>query len=167
MPELSFKDWVAQKAEEARSSERAQRRAEWLRAYEELKSQICEWLREDGGSQIQIDGEWIERNEMGLGIYRIEGLRITIGDSSVHLVPVSRNVIARIHPLGGGEYPGAGLVDITDGGTKHRLYRTIQDGTDVWYIVVDSWRPLESKRQDTAIPLTKESFEEILMDLMS
>ena len=90
-----------------------------------------------------------------------------IGDSSVHLVPVSRNVIARIHPPGGGEFPGAGLVDITSGGTKHRLYRTIQDGTDVWYIVVDTWRPLESKRRDTAIPLTKESFEEILMDLMS
>ncbi len=167
MPELSFKEWVEQKAEEARSSERAQRRDEWLRAYEGLKSRICQWLREDGGGHIQIDGEWIERNEQGLGIYKIEGLRITIGDSTVRVVPVSRNVIAHIHPRGGGEYLGEGLVEITGGGTKDRLYRTIQDGTDVWYIIVDTWRPLEGKQRDTAIPLTKESFEGILVDLMS
>jgi hypothetical protein len=37
MPELSFREWVEQKDEEARSSERAQRRAEWLRAYRQLK----------------------------------------------------------------------------------------------------------------------------------
>ncbi len=167
MSEVSFKEWVEQKAEEAHSSERAQRRAEWLRAYEGLKSRISQWLREDGGGRIQIDGEWIERNEQGLGIYKIEGLRITIGDSTVHVIPVSRNVIARIHPPGGGEYPGAGLVEITGGGMKHRLYRTVHDGTDVWYIIVDTWRPLEGNQRDTAIPLTKESFERILIDLMS
>ena len=93
MSEVSFKEWVEQKTEEARSSERAQRRAEWLHAYRELKESIQRWLRDVAGERIQFEDEWVQRNEMGLGIYDIDGFRIRIGDSLVRVVPVSRNVI--------------------------------------------------------------------------
>jgi hypothetical protein len=167
MPELSFKEWVEQKDEEARGSERGQRRAEWIQAYRRLRAQIEHWLREDGGERIQIDDEVVQRNERGLGIYNIDGFRIRIGDSSAHVVPVSRNVIARINPPGGGEFPGEGLVDITSGGRKYHLYRTVQDGTDVWYVVEEKQYPLRDRSRDTTTPLTREILQEILMDLMS
>jgi len=74
-------------------------------------------------------------------------------------VPIGRNVIARINPPEGGEFPGEGRVDITAEGRKYHLYRTIQDGRDVWYVVDEDRR--------TTTPLTRERLEEILMDLMS
>ncbi len=159
MPGLSFKEWVEQKYEEAHSSDKAQRRREWLQAYQALKDQILDWLREDGGDRILIESEWVRQNERALGAYNIEGFRVEIGDSSVHFVPVSRSVIARINPPGGGEYRGAGRVDVTDGARKYHLYRTIQDEVDVWYVVDED--------RHAVTPLTKKRLQEILMDLMS
>jgi hypothetical protein len=159
MPELSFKEWVEKKVEEDLLSEQGQRRTEWCRAYAGLKDQICRWLREDGDGKIRINSEWIERREEGLGAYTIEALRVDIGASSVNVVPVSRNVIAHINPPGGGEFRGEGRVDITDGARKYYLYRTIQDGTDVWYVV--------DERRHEVTPLTRERFQEIVIDLMS
>jgi hypothetical protein len=159
MPELSFKEWVEQKDEEARSSDKAQRRQEWLRAYQSLKNQIRQWLGEDGGDRIRFESEWIRQNERALGSYNIEGFRVEIGDSSVHFVPVSRTVIARINPPAGGEFRGAGRVDVTSGARSYRLYRTIQDGSDVWYVV-------DEDRHEVSL-LSRERLEEILMDLMS
>ncbi len=167
MPELSFKEWVVQKDEEARNNEQGQRRAEWLRAYRRLRDQIERWLKEEGGERIQIDDEVVQRNERGLGIYNIDGFRIRIGDEMAQVVPVSRNVIARINPPDGGELPGEGRVDITRGGSKYHLYRTIQDGEDVWYVVdEEQYRP-GRKRRDPDTPFTRERLQEILMDLMS
>jgi hypothetical protein len=76
-------------------------------------------------------------------------------------------MIARVNPPGGGEFPGEGRVDISGGGTKYRLYRTIQDGRDIWYVVDETPYLPGNKRRDTATPLTRECLEEILMDLMS
>jgi hypothetical protein len=166
MPEPSFRDWVEQKAKEA-GSERAERLAEWRRAYRQLRDQIERWLKEDGDGQIQVDDFAVMHNERGLGLYHIEGLWIRIGDSAVKVAPVSRNVIARINPPGGGELPGEGLVDISSGGTKYHLYRTIQDGKDVWYVVDEErYRP-GRKQRDPDMPFTRERLQEILMDLMS
>jgi hypothetical protein len=159
MPDLSFKEWVEQKDEEARSSEKVRRRQEWLQAYQSLKNRIREWLGEDGGDRIRFESEWIRQNERALGSYNIEGFRVEIGDSSVHFVPVSRNVIARINPPEGGEFRGAGRVDVTDGARKYHLYRTIQDQGDVWYVVDEDRR--------RATPLSKKRLQEILMDLMT
>jgi hypothetical protein len=167
MPGLNFKEWVEQKAEEARSSERAQRQSEWRQAYRRFRASIEQWLREDGGEQIVIDDEVVQRNERGLGIYNIDGFRIRIGDSSAHVVPVGRNVVARINPAGGGEFPGEGRVDMTGGGRKYHLYRTIQDGEDRWYIVDDGRHPFADKAREPDLPLTREHLQQILMDLMS
>lgn len=167
MPELSFREWVERKAEEAGSSDRALRQSEWKRAYNLLRSRIEGWLREEGGDRIAIEDEVVQRNERGMGIYNIHGLRIRIGDSLAHVVPVGRNVIARINPPGGGELPGAGRVDIIGGEKKYHLYRTIEDGEDRWYVVDPERHPLADRAREPDLPLTREHFERILMDLMS
>jgi hypothetical protein len=160
MPELTFRDWVEKKDEEAHSSERMQRQAEWLQAYGELKEQIRQWLREDGlKERIAIQSEWVQRRELGLGTYNVEGLRIEIGDSSVKIEPMGRSVIGSVNPPGGGEFRASGRVDIGNGVQKYVLYRTIQDGKDVWYAVDED--------RYAVTPFTRERLQEILMDLMS
>jgi hypothetical protein len=160
MPELSFKEWVAKKDEEAHSSERMQRQAEWLQAYGELTEKIRQWLREDGlNERISIQSEWIQRRELGLGTYNVEGLRIEIGDSSVKVEPISRHVVGYVNLPGGGEIRASGRVDIGNGVHEYVVYRTIQDGKDVWYAVDED--------RYSVTPFTKERLHEILMDLMS
>ena len=160
MPELSFKEWVEKMNEEARNNEQGQRRAEWLRAYGQLKDQITRWLREDGlEQQIQIHPERVQRRELGLGTYDLEGLQIEIGDESVKVEPISRNVIGYVNPPGGGEIRASGRVDLKSSAQKYVLYRTIQDGKDVWYAVDEG--------RYAVTPFTKERLQEILMDLMS
>jgi hypothetical protein len=159
MPELTFKEWVGKKNEEARNNEQGQRRAEWLRAYNELKERIRQWLREDGEEGIRVDGEWVRKREQSLGTYDVEGLRIEIGDESVKVEPIGRNVIGYVDLPGGGESKAVGRVDIKGGARKYVVYRTIQDGQDVWYAVDD-------ERYKVTL-LAKERLQEILMDLMS
>ncbi|MHB1558126.1 MAG: hypothetical protein ACYC61_11740 [Isosphaeraceae bacterium] len=166
MPELSFKEWVEQKAKEA-DSRHAARLKEWLGAYKKLRTQLERWLKEDGGEKIQIVDFAVMHNERGLGPYHIDGFWIHIGDDSVKVTPMGRNVIARLNPPGGGELRAEGRVDITSGTTKYHLYRTIQDGEDAWYVVhEEQFRPGgKHPRPDTL--LTRERLQEILMDLMS
>jgi hypothetical protein len=166
MPQPSFREWVEQKVKEAGGG-RAERLADWRRAYKRLRDEIERWLKEDGGGEIEIADFPVMRTEQGLGVYHLDGFSIRIGDSAVKVLPVSRNVIARIKLPDGGELPGEGLVDITGGGTKYHLYRTIQDGKDVWYVVDEKRHPSASRQRDVDMPLTRERFQEILMDLMS
>jgi hypothetical protein len=90
-----------------------------------------------------------------LGTYDIEGLRIEIGDSSVHVVPMGRNVVGSVNPPGGGAFRAVGRVDIGDGIRKSVLHRTIQDGQDLWYAV--------DEERYRVTPFTRERLQEILM----
>jgi hypothetical protein len=72
---------------------------------------------------------------------------------------MGRNVIGYVNLPGGGEIRAAGRVDIKGGAQKYVLYRTFQDGKDVWYAV--------DEERYAATPFTKERLQEILMDLMS
>ena len=71
---------------------------------------------------------------------------------------MGRNVIGSFGLRGGPAHRGAGRVDITNGVRKYALYRTIQDGRDVWYVVDE---------RSEVVPLSKELLCEIVMDLMS
>jgi hypothetical protein len=167
MSEMSFREWVEQKIEEARGSGEGRRRAEWTQSYRRLRSRIEHWLRKDGGERIQIDDEVVQCKELGSGHYGLNGFRIRIGDSSAHVVPVSPNAIARIHLPGGGELPGEGQVDITSGRARYLLFRTIQDGEDVWYVVGENRYVPAYQRRNADTLFTRERLQEILMDLMS
>lgn len=167
MSELSFRDWVKQKTEDTESA-RAEKRKEWGRAYRGLKTQIETWLKDDGGDQIRINDVPVVLNERGIGQYQLDGFFIGIGDSSVKVTPIGRNVIGHVRLPGGGEISAEGLADITGGGTRYHLYRTIQDGQDRWY-VVEERRPdsLASRPLEPDTPLTRERFQAILMELMA
>jgi len=155
---LGFKDWLREKTEEAQQSERAHRLKEWSEAYQRLTDQIIAWLREEGADFITISSHPIERAERGLGTYELPGLKIRVGDAAVEVVPLSRNVVGSIGPRGDSGLRAAGRVDITDGTRKYALYRSIQEGQDVWYVVDE---------RASVTPLTRDRLQEIIMDLMS
>ena len=154
----SFKEWVRQKTEESLSSERAQLVNDWVSACLWLREQIIGWLTEEGEGRIAFRDVAIERSERRLGTYPMGKLLIGVGDETVELVPMGRNVFGSFGLPGGTEHRGAGRVDLTNGTRKYMLYRTVQDGEDVWYVV--------DEQSQTSL-LTKERFLEIVMDLMS
>jgi hypothetical protein len=158
MPTTSFQEWVEKKTEESEHSDRSIRVREWTEAYAALTQQIISWLRSEGGPRIVFDTIPIERSEHGLGHYRLTKLRIAVGDDYVEVVPMGRNVIGSFGLRGEPEHRGAGRADITNGARKYPLYRTIQNGRDVWYVVGD--------RSEISL-LSKDVLCEIVMDLMS
>lgn len=155
---LRFKEWLKSMEAESPSSERGKRREEWMAAFCRLREDIRRWLEEDGEGVIEIDDRWVERRDRGLGIYSMPALRIVVGDQSVDVIPVARNVIGVFRLPGGAEVRASGRADVTDGVQKVALYRIIHDGHDAWYVVDDA---------SNAVPLTRETFEKALMDLMS
>jgi hypothetical protein len=155
---VGFKEWLEEKTREAQQSERAQRLNEWIAAYQRLTGDIIAWLREDGAGYITIDQHPVQRAEQGLGTYVLSGLTIRVGDGSVDVVPVGRNVVGRVGPRGDDGQRAAGRVDITDGVRKYALFRAVENGRDVWYVVDE---------RASVTPLTRDRLQEIIMDLMS
>ncbi len=155
---IEFREWVDKKIQGSEPSDRVQRLREWKTAYDQLVNEMMAWLIDEGDGRVWFDKIPIERNERGLGSYHIEKLQISVGDETVEVIPMGRNVLGSFGPSAGPEYRGAGRVDVTDGFRKYRLYRTIQDGMDVWYVIDE---------QDRVSSFDKGKFLEIVMDLMS
>ena len=155
----AFEVWLREKAESARKSDREQRRMDWVNSYAKLLNTIKNWLGEYA-EYFQTESSVVDQAEQGIGAYRLDDLRIRVGDSSVRILPLGRNVIGRIDPGTGTSQRSSGAVDIMDevGGRKYTLYRIIQDGQDVWYVVDE---------RGSVTGFNKERFQEILMDLMS
>jgi hypothetical protein len=151
----TFKEWLKEKADSAPEEQRKKLLQDWTDAYSELAHNVREWLQDDEAGRVRFGNEPITRSEEGLGSYQFSTVKIIVGDQSVDVVPVARNVIAHV-----GDPPtrAAGRVDITNGIRKYALYRVVRDGNSTWRIVKDA----------TEIgDLSRQSLEEIIMDLMS
>src|SRR5258708_3711346 len=113
MPRL--REFLEKKAGEMSQDERRKRREDWLAAVGRLVAQLRAWLREaDEKSLLEIAPLDVEKLEQGLGAYKAEGLRITLGDSAVQVVPVGRNVVGFVGDGGDAGVRAEGRVDITD-----------------------------------------------------
>jgi hypothetical protein len=154
----AFQEWLREKAEAARKSDREQRRMDWVNAYANLLNTIIKWIGEYP-EYFETESSTVDQAEQGIGAYKLNDLRIRVGDSSVRILPIGRNVIWRLD-FGTASQRAAGGVDIMDEvvGRKYTLYRIIRDGQDVWYVVDE---------RGSFTPFNKERFQEILMDLMS
>jgi hypothetical protein len=139
--------------------ERRARRDEWITAVRRLIDQLRAWLAEsDPRGVLDVVQVEIERAEPDLGAYTIPGLRISVGDSAVQVIPVGRNVVGTVFPPGDAGIRAEGRVDITDGVRRHILYRTLNNGQDRWYALDEHLQ---------AVPLDRGKLEEILQDLLS
>jgi hypothetical protein len=154
----SFQEFLHKKAEEQDQPSRRERRDEWIEAVGRLIRQIDAWLDEADPEGIldRIDVPF-DKAEVGLGAYTIHGLKIGVGDLTVRVIPVARNVVGSSRILGDGAQL-AGRVDISDGIKKYVLWRVIKDGAESWEVLDERFG---------AAPLDRARMESILQDLLS
>jgi hypothetical protein len=136
-------------------------REDWTAAVDRLLAQIRDWLADAAtAGLLDIEPLVFEKREQGLGAYRIQGLAIHFGETTVKVVPVGRRVVAHLGPHAeAGHQNAEGRVDITNGAYKYILYRKLNDAGDEQWLVQD-------ERSDIR-PLDREQFEAILQDLLS
>ena len=154
----SFQEFLHKKAEEQGQTSRRERRDEWVLAVNRLYDQILGWLREaDPDGLLELIPLSFNKAEKGLGPYKVQGLQIGMGDLSVQVLPVARNVVGSPRIMGDGAQL-AGRVDITDGIKKYVLRRVLKDGAESWEVLDDHF---------DAAPLDRARLESILQDLLA
>jgi hypothetical protein len=155
---MTFREFLHKKAEEQRQPQRRQRRDEWIEAVCRLLDQIRLWLLDsDPDKLLDVVPIRVERAEPGLGAYDIPSLLIGVGDAKVQVDPVGRNALGFVKPRDSEELRAEGRVDLAAGGHRYILYRTIQDGRDMWYALDDKFQPA---------PFDRARLETILQDLL-
>jgi hypothetical protein len=139
-----FQEFLRQKSEGTGIRERNRNRSEWLKAVQELLTQIEDWLRAaDTENLLEIMRYEVERVEDRLGVYDAPALKIRFGTDVVDILPMGRYAIGpfsarAIQSLRGAEgtdSPAAGRVDITNGERKYLLIRDISSGAERWHAV--------------------------------
>jgi hypothetical protein len=156
---ITFREFLHQKAQEERESQRRERREEWTAAVDRLMKQLRAWLEQsDPEKVLELIPLEFDKAEQGLGLYRVPGLRISAGEASAQVVPVGRNVVGLVGPRGDAGVRADGRVDITDGTRKYILYRTLAEGQEKWYVLDERFNPT---------PLDQGRLEAILLDLLS
>src|SRR5436190_1422248 len=122
---MTFGEFLEKKrAQQSHSKERRERRDEWVTAVGRLIEQLRSWLTEsDPAGVLDVVPIEIERTEQALGIYTVPGLKISLGEAAVQVVPVGRNVVGIVGPQGDVGIRAEGRVDITDGVRRFILYR--------------------------------------------
>jgi hypothetical protein len=156
---MPFREFLEKRAQHPHQRERRERREEWITAVHRLVEQLRAWLAEsDPGAVLDVVPIEIEKAEPGLGVYRIPGLKVRLGEAAVEVVPVGRNVVGGVGPQGAVGVQAEGRVDVTDGIRRYILYRTLQDGQEKWYALDERFQ---------AAPLDRVRLEGILQDLLS
>jgi hypothetical protein len=156
---MTFREFLDKQAKQQNQSGWREQREEWIAAVGRLMEKLRAWLAESDPKKV-LDVVPIEhrRIEPSLGIYIAPGLRISVHQAVVDVVPIGRNVIGTVGSHGASEIRAEGRVDITDGIRKYMFYRTLKDGQEIWYAVDERFQ---------ATPLDRSRFEAILQDLLS
>jgi hypothetical protein len=155
----SLREFLEQQAQNQDQRERFRRRQEWTTAVSRLIHQLRLWLQEaDPNGVLTILPEEAELAEEGLGVYKVPGLHIRLDDRSVYVKPVGRNVLGFVWLPGDTRLRGEGRIDVTDGGRRYILYRSLADGQERWFALND---------RHAATPLDQGRFEEIIQELLS
>jgi hypothetical protein len=156
---MTFQEFLERRANQQQHRVRRERREEWIAAVGRLMDQLRAWLAEaDPASVLDVIPITMEKAEPGLGIYSIPGLKISLGNAAVQVVPIGRNAVGHVGPQGDSGMPAEGRVDITDGVRKYILYRTLENRQDKWHALDEHFQ---------ARPLDRGQLEAILQDLLS
>lgn len=154
----TLREFLEEKARQPEQEQRRLRREEWVSAVERLVGQFQDWLKEsDPKGVLEIVPLTLEKIEQGLGGYQVPGLTIQLEESVVKILPVARNVLGFLGAETEKPLKAAGRIDVTDGGRKFTLYRTLQDG-EQWLVVDEKYK---------VTPLDRQRFEAMIQELLS
>lgn len=158
MPSLA--DFLKEQAQQllAQAPERDRVRQEWVEAVERLIRQIEMWLvQADTDKVLRVERTAIERREHRVGTYVAPALVISLGERRVTITPVARYALGPTDlDLSGGR--SRGLVEISDGAYKYRLF--CYDGPDG-----DRWILLD---EDEYVPTAfdRSAFDAVMVKLL-
>jgi hypothetical protein len=157
----AFQDFLRQKADKYRAEVQSGKATveEWRAAIERLFGQLRAWLKEsDPEGIIEVEESHQDLTEPGLGRYRVPRLNLRAFDKWIGIIPKARNTVGTAHPpQKSAPQRAAGRVDITDELRRYVLYRSQEDGHEVWLI-----DDLESGQK----LLDREVFERALMSYL-
>ncbi|HEV3257147.1 MAG TPA: hypothetical protein VG013_09730 [Gemmataceae bacterium] len=157
----AFRDFLREQAEKHKAEVEAGKATveEWRAAIERLFEQIRAWLREsDPEGVIEIEEGKQDITEPGLGRYRVPRLDMRVFGKWIGIIPKARKTVGTAHPPQKAvPQRAAGRVDITDELRRYILYRSQEDGRDVWFI-----DDLQSEQK----PLDQATFERALMSYL-
>jgi hypothetical protein len=155
---MTFTQFLKDQEEKQKSlaEENKQLIDEWRSALQSLYYDIRKWLREsDTGGVIKVDEKESDITEEGIGHYKAPRLELRIFGRWIGILPKARKTVGTARPPQQGAPSRAlGRVDLTDEVRRYILYRTQEDGHDVWLI--------DNLRNEQRL-LNKEAFEEALM----
>ncbi len=145
-------------------TKRQQSLDEWSGLLKDLFVQIDSWLKASDPSELlEVAPDTLTINDPALGEYKAPARRITLGKTSVEIVPRARYVIAAIQPPGEQPVRAHGLVEIRSRGwASHNLYQ-LPGGR--WYIY-DLSRNLSAVDANPVEPLDADRFEAALAGLL-
>ncbi len=157
----AFRDFLRQQAEKHQAEAKANKALvdDWRAAVERLFTQMRGWLKEDDPEGvIQIEDGQEDITEPGLGRYSVPRMDLHAFGKWIGIIPKARKTVGTAKPPQQATPQRAtGRVDITDELRRYVLYRTQQDGRDVWLI-----DDLDSGQQ----PLDQGTFEKALMSYL-
>lgn len=163
-------------------------REEWVQSIQRLMNQLQTWLREaDPEHLLEAKQHFVEYNEEAIGHYTVPSLVIYLEGRRVQVVPQGRRVVGGILQVGNefagpsaakvndlrkqlGDstlppkqdncrlWPVEGLVYITDGSERYRLYRMMDGQNEKWLI--------ENEGGTRMTPLDRQTFEEAIVSLL-
>jgi hypothetical protein len=155
---MTFTQFLKDQEEKQRSQveENKQLIEEWRSALQSLYNDIRKWLREsDSSGVIKVDEKESDITEEGIGHYKAPRLNLHIFGRWIGIIPKARKTIGTARPpQRGAPIRALGRVDLTDETRRYVLYRTRENGHDVWLI--------DDLRNEQRL-LNKEIFEEALM----
>lgn len=170
MATATFQEFLSELAREQGGPDVRARRKEWVEAVERLISQIRDWLREsDPDGVLEVRRRVFDRAEPGLGRYEVPGLEIGVGEATAEISPAGRNVRFTPNMLAvmanrSVNDPCDGRVDIGSPTHRWQLYRILHTGGgEQWWAVQRG----ETSGNARAILLSRETFEEVLRDVLS
>lgn len=154
-------DYLKTEAPHVRDESARQKAAklDWKHSAEHLIHQMNEWLKvadQEGLLHVrEIDHEF---EDYDLGTYSIKGLAITLGRSTLRIIPSHLNVVGAIQPPG---ETGRRKIDgrfMFDNGTDSGLLYRVKDGDrDIW---------LWWTHGGIGKPFDRESFEATVVSLL-
>lgn len=158
MSTLTLRDFLIEKSRDPAQKEGPMRKREWVEAVSRLMNRLRDWLAaSDPEGVLEVVTVPVNKWEEGMPPYRVEGLEVSLGKTTVHILPVGRNVIGYLEPCGG-PTRAEGRVDISNGGFGYLLYRLHRDGEELWYAV---------DKDAHATLLDQARFEAIMLGLLS
>ena len=156
---MTLSEFLQEKAKDESQRERFRLRDEWVDASNRLIGQFRLWLQNaDTLGVLEVWEQDVEHLEERAGAYRVPDLYIRLGGTDVKVRPVSSSAVGTIREGDGVGNRLRGRVDITDGGRRYILYRTVQEGEERWYA-------LDEKYHSTL--LDEARFEAIMQELLS